>query len=269
MKVITEENGYKAENKAPCSPISGAAIGRLTTQAIHFLWLELTDRCNLRCLHCYADALPDNSLTGKMTLTDWQGALDRAAAGGCKMVQFIGGEPTLHPHFSELLQYAHACGYSMIEVFSNATMLTHSVLATFRGTGARLATSLYGPDDSFHDAVTSVRGSFNRTLNAIRDALKIGIPVRVGIIANELSEKEIASTVTLAREVGVEQITVHRTHAVGRAAVNFPLAKTDGCGQCGKGTVCVTATGKVLPCVFSRSQQLGTVWNWSWRTPQA
>src|SRR5579859_4354615 len=108
MKDAIEENEFAAEHKAPCSPISshipiatgksfgvseltkiaapcspisGAAISSLTKRAIHFLWLELTSRCNLRCLHCYADALPDNNLTGRMTLKDWRGALDGAAAG--------------------------------------------------------------------------------------------------------------------------------------------------------------------------------------------
>ncbi len=144
-------------------------------------------------------------------------------------------------------------------------MLSGSVLASMRGCGATLATSLYGQNETLHDAVTLVPGSFNRTLKSIGKALAIGVPVRIGINANTLSDEDLEATVALARNFGVERISVHGTQPVGRAAANFEVAKAVGCGRCGNRTLCITANGTVLPCVFARSQQLGTIWDWDWQ----
>ncbi|MFD8722383.1 radical SAM protein [Streptomyces sp. NPDC059629] len=53
-----------------------------------------------------------------MTADDWKRVLDQAAAGGTKTVQFIGGEPTLHPQFGEFVEHALDNGLR-VQVFSN------------------------------------------------------------------------------------------------------------------------------------------------------
>ncbi len=63
---------------------------------LSFLWLEITGRCGLSCSHCYARSGPSGS-HGTMTADDWRSVISQAAGLGVSMVQFIGGEPTLHP----------------------------------------------------------------------------------------------------------------------------------------------------------------------------
>src|SRR5438045_3225579 len=76
--------------------------GPSTEPGLRFLWLELTGRCNLHCVHCYADSSPTSN-HGTMTTHDWEVVLDQAQELGVRKVQFIGGEPTLHPGFRELV----------------------------------------------------------------------------------------------------------------------------------------------------------------------
>jgi MoaA/NifB/PqqE/SkfB family radical SAM enzyme len=89
---------------------------------VSFLWLEITGKCQLHCTHCYADSGP--AVThGAMTEDDWSRVIDEARTLGVTMVQFIGGEPILHPNLSRLVQ--HALGRELtVEVFSNLVRVT-------------------------------------------------------------------------------------------------------------------------------------------------
>ncbi|HZV49130.1 MAG TPA: radical SAM protein, partial [Candidatus Dormibacteraeota bacterium] len=63
--------------------------------------MEITGRCQLHCRHCYADSGPWGD-HGTMTTPDWRRRLEEAAAMEVRMVQLIGGEPTLHPDLPDL-----------------------------------------------------------------------------------------------------------------------------------------------------------------------
>ncbi|MBO0880190.1 MAG: radical SAM protein [Mycobacterium sp.] len=73
-----------------------------TANETSFLWLEITGRCQLACVHCYADSGPAGT-HGSMRRADWLRVMDQAARMGVRMVQFIGGEPTLHPRICRRL----------------------------------------------------------------------------------------------------------------------------------------------------------------------
>ena len=89
--------GITATSAAPDEPEAAAMAG------LSFLWLEITGKCNLTCTHCYADSGPAGTLQGAMTLEDWTGVIHQASALGCRQLQFIGGEPTLHPDLPALI----------------------------------------------------------------------------------------------------------------------------------------------------------------------
>src|SRR5215475_12921484 len=80
-------------------PVNGVTVQRI--------WAELTGKCQLACIHCYADSGPSGS-HGKMTAQDWMKVIDDAKSLGAGMVQFIGGEPTMHPQFPAILRHALA-----------------------------------------------------------------------------------------------------------------------------------------------------------------
>ena len=93
-----------------------------TTERLRFLWLEITGRCQLRCRHCYSESGPDKG-HGSMRTGDWRRVLDEAADLGVSDVQFIGGEPTLHPNLPELVLHALGRGLA-VEVYSNLVRVT-------------------------------------------------------------------------------------------------------------------------------------------------
>ena len=98
---------------------------------LDFVWLEITQKCNLTCIHCYAESSPQRPLKGEMKLDDWLKVITEASELGCKSLQFIGGEVTLHPHLPVMIEFASQKGFKFIEIFTNATILDQSLINLF------------------------------------------------------------------------------------------------------------------------------------------
>ena len=88
--------------------------------------LELTLRCNLRCVHCYCK--PDVSKQ-EMSYVQVTRVLDEIADAGCFWLLLTGGEPLLRDDFAKIYAYAKKKGM-MITLFTNATLLTPSIYYT-------------------------------------------------------------------------------------------------------------------------------------------
>lgn len=221
-----------------------------------FVALEVTGRCQLRCTHCYAGSGPEGT-HGRMETADWMRVIDDAARLGAPLVQFIGGEPTLHPDLGALV--GHALDRLMsVEVYSNLVSVPARLWPVLEQPGVRLATSYYAPTSDGHDAVTGRRGSHDRTLCNIREARRKGIPVRVGVI--QVSEgQDAAGAAAEMRAVGAERVRVDRMREVGRGVRAGQPGVEQLCGRCADGRLAVSPEGDVWPCVFSRHLVVGNV----------
>jgi MoaA/NifB/PqqE/SkfB family radical SAM enzyme len=244
----------------------------MTTESIHdvavtndlrFLWLEITAKCNLTCSHCYADSGPDGPLYGRMSYGDWTRVIDESAELGCRSVQFIGGEPTMHPRLDDMVDHANHRGFQFIEVFTNATRLDKELVGCFQRRGVHVATSFYSDDSVVHDQVTERSGSWRRTVSGIEAVLAAGLPIRVCVIETERNTGHGPRAVEFLKTLGVQEVRIDRTRGVGRGAPVYPVNGAERyeelCGQCWKGKLCVTSTGEVFPCVFARATPLGEV----------
>ena len=227
--------------------------------ALDFLWLEVTRKCNLQCAHCYAGSDPTLPITGAMEYEDWRRILEQGFSLGCKTVQFIGGEPILYPHLLQLVADAKSIGYGFVEVFTNGTLLSDSVLQILRQSGVKLAFSLYAHSAQVHEGITRCKGSFRKTLKGMHRALHYDFPVRVGIIAMDANVDELEETKNLLRKIGVTSIGIDRVRGIGRGSELVPNKDpfSELCGSCWKGKLCIDPDGNAFPCVFSVFYPLG------------
>ena len=133
------------------------------TDRLIYVWLELTDACNLRCVHCYGDfgyAVTQHALL--MTKEEWFAVIDEVAKYKSAGIQLIGGEPMANPHFTEILNYAAEKGIERIDIFTNATLFTEEIFDAVERSGASVRISIYGPTAEVHDRITGRRGSFEK-----------------------------------------------------------------------------------------------------------
>lgn len=217
-----------------------------------FLWLELTAKCQLSCVHCYADSGPDGS-HGSMTRNDWQHVIDEAAHLGVEMIQFIGGEPTLHPDLPELIRYTLSRDIK-VEVFSNLVHISDELWDVLSLDGVSLATSWYSDDAAQHRRITG-RNTYDRTKSNIVKALERSIPVRAGIISITAGQGVEEAERTLA-DLGVSEVGVDTARKLGRG--HRPSAD-ELCGQCGDQIAAIGPTGEVWPCPLSRWMSAGNI----------
>ncbi|MFG2695782.1 radical SAM protein [Kitasatospora sp. NPDC048407] len=211
--------------------------------------LELTNKCQLNCGHCFNDSGPHQS-HGTMTLDDWMKVVAECAELGVTVVQLIGGEPTAFPGWRDLVDHALSLGLE-VEVFSNLYHLTETAWETVTRPGVRLATSYYSINAGEHDRVTRLPGSHRRTRANIVTALNRGIPLRVGIVrCHDEQFVEQARQELLA--LGVHHITVDDARGIGRAGNGQAPTMDALCGNCARGRVAILPDGTVAPCVIGR-----------------
>lgn len=229
---------------------------------LNFLWLEITEKCNLTCVHCYADSHPTKPLLGAMGRADWMRVLDEAAELGCRRVQFIGGEPTLHPDLPDLIEQARRLGFEDIEVYTNGIHFKPRLKDVFVHERVALAFSVYATDPEVHDLVTQRAGSFVRTIDSIKWALGRGLEVRAGVIETDVNAGQGDATRELLEQMGVGHVGIDRRRGIGRGAAKTKTRDVqlgELCGQCWQGKLCVTPSGNAFPCVFSRFCTVGSV----------
>jgi MoaA/NifB/PqqE/SkfB family radical SAM enzyme len=126
--------------------------------------MELTERCNNRCVHCYINQ-PENDEHVKAREMDTafiQDILMQAAGLGCLQVRFTGGEPLLREDFSHIYLFARKLGLKVI-IFTNARLITPDLvrLLTRVPPGNPLGVSVYGMQASSYDGVVGVSGAFD------------------------------------------------------------------------------------------------------------
>jgi MoaA/NifB/PqqE/SkfB family radical SAM enzyme len=100
-----------------------------------------------RCRYCYAESGPDGQ-RGSLTETDWRSVVDQAERLGARMVQFIGGEPTLHPSLPALIDWARSHDVE-VEVFFTLVHIKPALWEVLSRPRGAAATSYYsdGPDE--------------------------------------------------------------------------------------------------------------------------
>jgi MoaA/NifB/PqqE/SkfB family radical SAM enzyme len=226
---------------------------------LDFIWLELTGRCNLECVHCYAES--SKLAEDHLKTDDWTAILVDGFRAGCKGVQFIGGEPTLFEDLVQLIVKSRDLGYEYVELYTNATQLTDTLLNEMEAHSVQVAASFYSPSPETHDAITRAAGSFAGTVDGIRRIVERGIPLRVGIIRlpENATHLEAAKDFLVGLGVARDKVLVDRVRGHGRGAliVNEHNEYSGLCGHCGDGRLAVASDGSVYPCIHAREFRLG------------
>lgn len=203
-----------------------------STDQLKFAWFEIvTDDCNERCAHCYADSMPrtyrrdliasgqiissdsvniiqeNNQGKKRMTYSDWITILKQSHELGCKSCQFIGGEPFLYKGENgetvlDLAEAAKSIGFKSIEIYTNGTLLTKSKVIRIKKLGIKIAVSLYSDDAKIHDEITRTHGSHDRTMKGLALLKKHEVRTRVEMVLMNPNQDTIESTIELRNEMG-------------------------------------------------------------------
>jgi len=251
---------------------------------LEFMWLELTDKCNQKCLHCYASA-NDIVATEERPEINWEKIIAEGKTLGCNGIQFIGGEPLLFPGLLDLAQTAKDSGYEFIEIFTNGTLLDEGKVKKIKDLGINVAVSLYSIDPNVHDTVTTVLGSFQKTYRALELLREAQVPTRIGIIVMRQNQDTLVKTRETLRDKGFEVVGADVVRPTGRGSCAELLPKKEVVqkyalttkpnfvtseeqfyrnqywNSCWAGKIAITSRGEIMPCIFARTHIVSRVEN--------
>ena len=169
--------------------------------------LEVTDRCNLRCLHCYlgdagsADLDPE---TARLVVEEF------GEMGGLRLM-VTGGEPMLYPRFDELNELLEGRPYRRV-LISNGTLMRDVDYRALNFDEVQF--SLDGLEAG-HDLLRG-RGGFSRTMRALEEALGAGMQVSVATVLHARNLGEVEGLGRRLEKMGVSSWTLEFPVPEGR-----------------------------------------------------
>jgi radical SAM protein with 4Fe4S-binding SPASM domain len=162
--------------------------------------LDLTYRCNERCVHCYLD----HQDYGEMTTAEVKQLLDEMAEGGVFILTLSGGEIMLRKDFFEILEYARQLMFC-VKLKSNAILIREQEAAHIREIGVEsIQISIYSHRSEVHDAITLVPGSLKRSLDAASFLKSQGLRVILANVLMVQNLRDYQGVRALAAEMGLE-----------------------------------------------------------------
>jgi radical SAM protein with 4Fe4S-binding SPASM domain len=161
--------------------------------------LDITYRCNERCVHCYLD----HDDHGEMTTAEIKDVLNQLSDAGVFFLTLSGGEVLMRRDFFEIVEHARRLLFN-VKVKTNGVMIREADAKRIRQLGVeQVQISVYSHRPEIHDAITKLPGSLKRTVEAIRFLKSQGLKV---VIANVLMAGNFfdsAGVMGLAKELGV------------------------------------------------------------------
>ncbi len=213
---------YMGQTEASDPLRYGRMSGQLPSHLLQFskdkkpivVW-NITQRCNLKCRHCYAAGNPD--VSSELSTEECLRAIDGFAAFGCPVVLFSGGEPFVRPDVLELAAYARQKGLRV--VFStNGTLITPELAAKIKALGVSYVGISIDGTQATHDAFRGVPGAYERSLQAIRACRKAGVKVGLRVTLTRANVQEIPAIFRLMREERIPRICLYHLVYTGRGA---------------------------------------------------
>jgi len=224
----------------------GRHSGKLPSHLLQFskdkkpvvVW-NMTRRCNLKCVHCYAKALDEH---GKDEIDTAQAKtiIDDLAAYGAPVMLFSGGEPLVRKDLVELAQHAVSKGMRAV-ISTNGTLITPAKARELKSVGlSYVGISLDGGED-IHDRFRGVPGAFKKALRGIENCQNEGLKVGLRFTINKRNASEIPVLFDLVRDLNVPRICFYHLvysgrgsdlikedldHAETRAAVDLIMDRT-------------------------------------------
>jgi organic radical activating enzyme len=161
--------------------------------------LDVTYRCNERCVHCYLD----HDDKGEMTTAEIKSVLDQLAEAGVFFLVLSGGEVFMRQDFLEIVDHARRLQFN-VKVKTNGVMIHEPEAKRLRELGVeQVQLSVYSHRPEIHDAITKLPGSLKRTINSIRFLKSQGLKVTMSNVMMTVNRRDQVGTHALAKQLGV------------------------------------------------------------------
>jgi len=167
--------------------------------------IELTSRCNLKCVHCYLGPQEEQwkKRSQEMSTDKVLGVIDEIVAAGTLYLLITGGDPMVHRDFKKVYRYAREQGL-LVTVFCDGILVNDAIIELFKELPPFVVEiSLYGATAETYEAVTRVKGSYPKAIAGIRRLLDNDIKVSLKTVLMTVNQHELLDMRAIADSLGV------------------------------------------------------------------
>ena len=177
---------------------------------------NVTRRCNLKCVHCYAHA-KDRSFDNELTTQEGKSLIDDLAAFGVPVLLFSGGEPMVRKDLPELAAYAVEKGMRAV-ISTNGTLITQETARELKQIGlSYVGISLDGMEE-INDRFRGVKGAFDAALAGIKNCQAAGIKVGLRFTINRFNVNEVPHIFDLLERMNIPRVCFYHLVYAGRGS---------------------------------------------------
>ena len=171
-------------------------------------------RCNLRCVHCYAQS-KDIEYEDELTTEQGKELIDDLAEFGSPVILFSGGEPTMRKDLPELAEYAKSKGMRAV-ISTNGTLIDEKMAKVLKKIGlSYVGISLDGIRET-NDRFRGIPGAFDAAMDGLRNCRKEDIKVGLRFTINKKNVKDIPAIFDLIEEEGIPRVCFYHLVYAGR-----------------------------------------------------
>ncbi|WP_320009093.1 12,18-didecarboxysiroheme deacetylase [Maridesulfovibrio sp.] len=201
----------------------GRESGKLPSHLLQFskdkkpvvVW-NMTRRCNLKCVHCYAQAVDPNG-QDEISTAKAKEIIDDLAAFGAPVMLFSGGEPLVRQDLVELASYATSKGMRAV-ISTNGTLITKEKARELKDVGlSYVGISLDGTEET-HDKFRGVSGSYKKAIEGVENCKAEGLKVGLRFTINKRNWTEVPSIFKVLRDLEVPRACFYHLVYSGRGS---------------------------------------------------
>ena len=184
-------------------------------------WMKICHVCNNNCLFCLDGERVASKRFEPLEALETQ--MKEAAESSYERLVISGGEPTIHPHFVQIVEAAGRFGFSQIQVITNGRMLSYSRFARAAVDAglSEVTFSVHGHTPDLHDLLTGVKGSFAQTIRGVQNIQSMGkCVVNADIVVNKQNHRHIADIIDSFSSLGVYEFDLLHVVPFGHAFHN-------------------------------------------------
>ena len=177
---------------------------------------NITRRCNLKCVHCYAHA-KDQVFDNELTTEQGKNLIDDLSQFKVPVLLLSGGEPTIRKDLPELAAYAIEKGMRAV-ISTNGTLITQQMARVLKDIGlSYVGISLDGME-KIHDRFRGVKGAFRAALEGIKNCQDAGIKVGLRFTINKFNVDEIENIFNLLEDMDIPRACFYHLVYAGRGS---------------------------------------------------
>ncbi len=192
------------------------------------IFWNLTNRCNLNCIHCYNRSGPANGTNNELTTEEALALIDDLAEMGVPLILFTGGEPLLREDIWTLADHARTRGI-MTALSTNGTLITPDVAEQIKACGIGYAgISLDGATAQTHNRFRGRPDAFERSIAAFAHCREAGIKCGVRVTLTRENYAELPSLIDLAEAIGASRFCLYWLVPSGRGIDAYTRLQLSG-----------------------------------------